>query len=72
MDETPILVAICHLEYALRKLREDPPDEDHALLCIAASLRALDRGIRGALEMWAPAQAVPAGGPAVAELDDIG
>jgi hypothetical protein len=72
MDETAIREAIGHLEEALRELAADPPDDDHALIDVGLALRALDRGIRGALVTWAPGLPVPAGVPAVAELDDVG
>jgi hypothetical protein len=72
MDETAIREAIDHLHEALSSLGADPPDDDRALIDVGLALRALDRGIRGALVTWAPGRAVRAGGPVVAELDDVG
>jgi hypothetical protein len=72
MDQDAIREAIDHLQEALRVLGADPPDDDHALILVGAALRALDLGIRGALVTWAPGLPVPAGGPSVADLDDVG
>jgi hypothetical protein len=61
MDEVAIREAIDHLQDALRELGADPADDDRALIDVGLALRALDRGIRGALVTWAPRRAVPAG-----------
>jgi hypothetical protein len=61
MDQDAIREAINHLQEALRELGADPPDEGRALIDVGAALRALGRGIQGALIKWAPRRAVPAG-----------